>query len=48
MIKRTLVILVGLMAIGCGSGGASTSTLWIAMKNDELHIQLSPIEPNPF
>jgi hypothetical protein len=46
MIKSTLVILVGLLAIGCG--GASSSTLWIAMKNDELHIQLSPIEPNPF
>jgi hypothetical protein len=45
------LVLVGLMMAGCGGGGGGNNgatQLWIASKNDELHIQLTPIEPNPF
>ena len=41
------LLLVGLMMAGCG-GGDSGTQLWIASKNDELHIQLTPIQPDPF
>jgi hypothetical protein len=44
------VVLLGLLAAGCGGGGSPSgpNQLWIASKGDELHMQLVPIEPNPF
>jgi hypothetical protein len=43
---KNYLVLVGLMVSGCGGGSAPD--LWITLKNDELHLQLTPIEPNPF
>jgi len=33
---------------GCGSSSGNPTQLWLAPMGDELHVQLSPIDPNPF
>ncbi len=33
---------------GCGGHASNPPELWLAPNGDELHVQLTPIEPNPF
>lgn len=47
--KRLALVAVAAALAGCpGSGGANPPQLWLAPNGDELHVQLVPIEPNPF
>jgi hypothetical protein len=39
--------MLGLLVAGCG-GSAAPPDFWMAPMGDELHVQLSRIEPAPF
>ena len=47
MSKLHLLIASALLLGGCGPA-ASGDKLWLAPNGDELHLKLTPIEPNPY
>ena len=48
MTIRSALAAVALALVACPNAPGNPPVLWLASNGDELHVQLVPIEPNPF